>query len=201
MKRIILFNNDAWTTWKHRKGIIRFLEDNGMDVVVLAGEDQKYSSLLKSNFNYFPLKNMHTIGMNPFRENKLYQEIKSVYKKVNPDMVMHYTMKPNIYGGMICGNMGIPYISTVNGLGRTFLNKGLVYRMMVSLLRKGLKNAEKVFFQNTDDQEFFESIKIIPSQKSVRVMGSGVNMERSESTRLNSSHVKISYAVFCLTKK
>lgn len=176
MKRILLFNNDAWTTWKHRRGIIRFLEQNGLEVIVLAGEENKYSSFLHSNFNFIPITNMNTTGINPFEERKLYKEVASVYHKVRPDIVMHYTMKPNIYGGMICGKMGIPYISTINGLGRTFLKKGISSRIMISLLKKGLKNAEKVFFQNNDDLQLFESIGVLSSHKAVRVKGSGVNL-------------------------
>src|SRR6266700_6914657 len=48
----------------------------------------------------------------------------------------------------------------------------------------------------SDERLFLERLRVVGEQRFVRRL-----LVRSEDTRLNSSHVKISYAVFCLNKK
>lgn len=39
------------------------------------------------------------------------------YKERKPDVVLSYTIKPNVYGGMVCRLYGIPQIVNITGLG------------------------------------------------------------------------------------
>src|SRR5690606_42164352 len=58
-----------------------------------------------------------------------------------------------------------------------------------------------LFGKNAVTPLFHAPVPIFPSELADPEKGSGILMVDRKSTRLNSSHVKISYAVFCLKKK
>ena len=116
-------------------------------------------------------------GVNPAEDFKLLRSYLGLLKEEKPDLVLTYTIKPNIYGGFCCGLMKIPYLVTVTGLGSTFQKKGLLLKMIVAMYRAGLKKAACVFFQNEENRKIFENYRI--KGKSTRlVKGSGVNLSR-----------------------
>ena len=87
-------------------------------------------------------------GVNPAEDFRLLLNYRKLLKEEKPDLVLTYTIKPNIYGGFCCRRMKIPYLVTVTGLGSTFQNQGLLLKMILNMYRAGLKRAECVFFQN-----------------------------------------------------
>lgn len=116
-------------------------------------------------------------GVNPLEDFKLLQSYRKLIKQETPDLILTYTIKPNIYGGFCSRLMKIPYISTVTGLGSTFHKKGMLLRMIVAMYRAGLKKAECIFFQNEENKKVFERYNI-KGKDSRLVSGSGVNLER-----------------------
>lgn len=114
-------------------------------------------------------------GINPSTDLKLLWFYIKLLKKVRPDVVLTYTIKPNIYGGLACRIAKIPYITTITGLGTAFEKKAL--RMIATLLyRIGLGKANAVMFQNSANQKLFEDLRIGRNYRSV--FGSGVNLEK-----------------------
>ena len=71
-----------------------------------------------------------------------------------PDIVFTYTIKPNAYGGMACASLGVPYVANVTGLGTSIENGGLMQKVSLTLYKRGLRKAQKVFFQNTENRDF-----------------------------------------------
>lgn len=116
-------------------------------------------------------------GVNPLEDMKLIKSYRKLLKQERPDLVLTYTIKPNIYGGFCCGCMKIPYISTVTGLGSTFQKQGILLKVIVMMYRMGLKKAACVFFQNEENQRIFEQYHI-KGRDSRLVRGSGVNLDR-----------------------
>ena len=116
-------------------------------------------------------------GVNPLEDMKLIKSYRKLLKQERPDLVLTYTIKPNIYGGFCCGCMKIPYISTVTGLGSTFQKQGVLLKVIVMMYRMGLKKAACVFFQNEENQRIFEKYHI-KGRDSRLVRGSGVNLDR-----------------------
>ncbi len=116
-------------------------------------------------------------GVNPLEDLKLVLGYHRLLKKEKPDLVLTYTIKPNIYGGFCCRMKGIPYIATVTGLGSTFQKQGLLLRMITAMYRAGLKKAACIFFQNEENRRIFEDYRIT-GRKSRLVKGSGVNVKR-----------------------
>ncbi|MCI9096728.1 MAG: glycosyltransferase family 4 protein [Lachnospiraceae bacterium] len=116
-------------------------------------------------------------GVNPAEDFRLLLNYRKLLKEEKPDLVLTYTIKPNIYGGFCCRRMKIPYLVTVTGLGSTFQKQGLLLKMIVTMYRAGLKRAECVFFQNEENRKIFEQYKI-KGKKGRLVKGSGVSLKR-----------------------
>lgn len=116
-------------------------------------------------------------GVNPAEDLKLLLAYRKLMKEEKPDLVLTYTIKPNIYGGLCCRMRHIPYMETVTGLGSTFQKKGLFLKMITAMYRMGLKKAECIFFQNRENKEIFDTYHI-RGRKAKLVSGSGVNLNR-----------------------
>lgn len=116
-------------------------------------------------------------GINPLEDLKLCRTYDRMMKELKPDLVVTYTIKPNIYGGIAAARHRIPYIATITGLGGAFDRTGMFLRLIVTMYRMGLKRAACVFFQNEENRGIFEKLGI-QGRSTRMVMGSGVNLER-----------------------
>ena len=115
-------------------------------------------------------------GMNPREDLRLFRDYGRLIKKTKPNLVLTFTVKPNVYGGMICRRRGIPYIAVVTGLGSAFWGKKSIKNLITMLERKALKKASCLFFQNTENMAIFEKHRI-SGQKNRLISGSGVNLK------------------------
>ena len=121
-------------------------------------------------------------GLNPIYDIKTWWVLKRELKKINPDVVLAYTIKPVIWGGLASlGLKKTKFYALITGLGYAFQGQGFrrtFLKKMVSLLyRTSLSRATGVIFQNKDDLETFVELKIVPFQKCFVVSGSGVDTE------------------------
>ena len=115
-------------------------------------------------------------GVNPIKDLGLIGQYKKMMKAVKPDIVLSYTIKPNVYGGIVCQKYKIPYVANVTGLGSSIQDGGrLLKYVALTLYKIALKKAEKVFFQNDSNRDFFIERKIIRRPYAV-LPGSGVNL-------------------------
>ena len=116
-------------------------------------------------------------GMNPVTDGKLMVQYLKLIRKVKPDVVLTYTIKPNIYGSLSCRLLRVPYIVNITGLGSAFENDGLLRKLVVFLYKVALKKARCVFFQNSRNRDIFAEFGI-KGKKERLVPGSGVNLDR-----------------------
>ena len=84
-------------------------------------------------------------GMNPFRDIQLFLEYYRTVKKIKPELVITYTIKPNIYGGLVCRLLKIPYVANITGLGTAFQNKGLLCHLVSGMDKLALK-MQRLYF-------------------------------------------------------
>ncbi|WP_195438753.1 glycosyltransferase family 4 protein [Parabacteroides goldsteinii] len=116
-------------------------------------------------------------GINPFSELMILKQYKQILQSIKPDIVLSYTIKPNIYGGVACRKLHIPLISSITGLGIAVENKGLLQKITIILYRWGMKKTNFVYFQNQDSMIFFNNHNIKLTAKSL-IAGSGVNLDK-----------------------
>ena len=120
---------------------------------------------------------MDSRGANPIKDSALIIELWSIYRKVRPDVALHFTIKPNIYGTLAAAMLGIPSINNVCGLGTVFLKDNIISAIAMKLYKISFRFADKVFFQNPDDLQLFISKKLIREGVADIVPGSGINLK------------------------
>lgn len=121
---------------------------------------------------------MERRGMNPLHDIKLMLEYKKTIKKFKPDMVLTYTIKPNIYGGLACRNLKVPYVVNITGLGTAFQKDGMLKKLVVTMYKTALKKAKVAFFENIENRDIFIQEGIISVEKTHVLAGAGVDLER-----------------------
>ena len=146
------------------------------DVEILAG-DTGSVDILRDMGCKVTITEMERHGTNPVKELQLLRHYKRKIKEIDPKIVLTYTIKPNIYGGMACASLGIPYVANITGLGTAVEQKGPMQKPMLFLLKKGLRKAQKVFFQNAENRDFLLKHHVITGDYDL-IPGSGVNLER-----------------------
>lgn len=116
-------------------------------------------------------------GINPIKDLKLFLCYLKQLKAERPDLVITYTIKPNVYGGMACRMAGIPYAANITGLGTAFQKTGALRTLVTSLYRTGLKKANTVFFENCENRQTLLDEKIVRQEQCCLLNGAGVNLE------------------------
>ena len=117
-------------------------------------------------------------GLNPIKDMELFIYYMELLKKVKPDLVITYTIKPNIYGSLACELLGIPYAVNITGLGTAFQKKGALRALVTMMYKVSLRKAKVVFFGNCENQQIFIDEKIVPENKTCLLNGAGVNLEK-----------------------
>jgi glycosyltransferase involved in cell wall biosynthesis len=105
-------------------------------------------------------------------------ELLWIYYKVRPDIILHFTIKPNIYGTIAARILNIPVINNVCGLGTIFMKKSFVSIIGSLLYKLAFRYPRKVFFQNTDDLQLFTGKKLISPIIAEIIPGSGVDLNK-----------------------
>jgi len=179
--KIAIVLNTSWNVYNFRLGLLNSLREKGHQIFILAPSDPYSPRLAQLGYEFHPIK-MDSRGVNPIKDSRLTLELYRLYKKIAPHIILHYTVKPNIYGTLAARAAGIPVINNVCGLGTVFLQKGLVSTVAKTLYRLAFRYPHKVFFQNHDDFQLFVREKLINEQIADTVPGSGIDLDKFQST-------------------
>lgn len=184
MKVIILANNDIGL-YKFRKELLEELlhpgsylkgrKANSCEVYISLPNGKLISDLTKMGCQFVDTP-IDRHGVNPKTDLKLLKEYSRILKRINPDMVFSYTIKPNIYGGLVCAAKNVPYICNITGLGTAVENRGWLQFITLFLYRFALRKVKTVFFQNAANEEFFTKHNLSLGKHKM-LPGSGVNLE------------------------
>ncbi len=174
MKTILLSSNTSWYLLNFRYELMKILKEKGYRVVGCASEDE-FSKEIQREFEFIPIKNLDRKGTNPFRDFILFLEYLTVYRKIEPKIVLNFTIKPCIYSSLACQVLNIPYVSVITGLGYTFVKDTWLTKLVSFLYRLSLRSVCKVIFQNPDDMKTFMDRRIIGKSKVALIPGEGVN--------------------------
>jgi glycosyltransferase involved in cell wall biosynthesis len=180
--RILFVTNVDWFFISHRLVIAEEAQKRGFEVIV-AAEDTGRSQEIRDKGIHFINLSISRSGTNPFKEFKTLINFFNVYKKINPDVVHHITLKPVIYGSIIAKLLRIRgVVNAISGLGynftkgrQSYVQKAMLYIMRFGFSRKNLV----VIFQNENDQDELTDLGIINSSNEiVGIKGSGVDLEK-----------------------
>jgi glycosyltransferase involved in cell wall biosynthesis len=157
--------------------LVRSLIAEGHEVHTIAPKDDFTYLLQEAGCIHHTVK-MDSRGANPIKDTALIAELFFIYRKLRPDIVLHYTIKPNIYGTLAAAMLRIPVINNVCGLGTVFLKDNLVSAVAILLYRLSFRFARKVFFQNPEDLKLFVDKSMVRPEAVDLVPGSGIDLDK-----------------------
>lgn len=148
----------------------------GYEVIALAPADGKEKLLEASGLRFVDLPSLQQYGNGPVRDVLLYQILVRKYVELRPDLVLHFTIKPNIYGSLAARKAKVPAIATITGLGTTWLNGRLLKKVTQALYRISLPASNVIVGQNAHDLESLQKIGVNAKEWQL-IPGSGIDME------------------------
>ena len=172
--KILVITNHSYMFWQFRRELMaRLLEEHE---VVLSTPFVGHEEDLKALGCRLIETEVDRRGINPVTDSKLIRTYASILKQEQPDLVITYSIKPNIYAGFLCRIKHIPYCVNVQGLGTAFQKKGLAALVTV-MYRHAVKKAKTVFFENEGNATLFQARHITPARQQTVLHGAGVNLE------------------------
>jgi glycosyltransferase involved in cell wall biosynthesis len=161
---------------KFRLGVMKALVKAGYDVIVIAPRDKHSDIFSELGCHYIELK-MDNKGSNIFNDLKLIYKLQKIYKRLKPDLIFHYTIKPNIYGTLAAKIAKKESIAVVTGLGYTFIHDNITAKIAKFLYKISLKYAKKVWFINVEDKNKFLLAELVEEEKMDFLPSEGINVE------------------------
>ncbi len=196
MAHILLTGNTAWGMFNFRESLMKLLIQKGHIVTVVAPPDEKFEKkIVETGCRFIPVK-IDSKGTNPLSDLLLIKKYYSIYKKLRPDFIFQYTIKPNIYGTIASWFASIPSVAVVTGLGYTFINNNIVSRIAIMLYRLAFTISKQVWFLNEEDRLIFTDNHIVNKEKTFILKGEGINLEK-----FSGSHIKTSGLSFLLASR
>ena len=175
-KKILFLVNHDIVIYNFRLEIVeRFIAD-GHEVHISSPYGARIDDLVALGAKYHAIK-MERHGMNPLKELRILSEYKKLMKEVRPDIVLGFTIKPNIYGAIAARKLHIPFVANITGLGTAVEKPGIAQKISILLYKYAFRDIKRVFFQNTENRQFFIDHDIAAEVHDL-LPGSGVNLER-----------------------
>ncbi len=175
--KVLIALNSAWNLLNFRSGLIGALVAEGHDVVAVSPDDGYRSQLDLLGCRFHPVS-MQTQGVNPVQDLNLLLQYVGIIRREKPDVVLAYTVKPNVYCSLAAHLLNIPVINNVSGLGAVFIGESWVTSVVKRLYRVAFSRSKVVFFQNDDDRRFFVDERLVNRSQTALLPGSGIDLFR-----------------------
>lgn len=179
MKRILILANNAGGLYNFRFELINKLLNENFQVyfaVPQSMENDKVKLIIESGAKYIQ-SSINRRGTNPIEEFKLIRAYYKIVREVNPDIILTYTIKPNIYGNYVANRFNKPVIMNITGIG-TSLAMGKLKNVVKEMYKYACSRSAVVFFQNQNNRMFFIENGLVSETKTKIIPGSGVNVEK-----------------------
>jgi|SRR5699024_2036077 len=176
MKKVLILVNHDVVIYNFRLELVERLLEENYYVYISSPYGERIDDLkeLGCKFIETPISRHGTSIKEDFNLILKYREM---MKWIRPDIVLTFTIKPNIYGGMAASSLDIPFIANITGLGTAVENGGIMQKVTTQLYRIAFQKVKCVFFQNEENKQFFIDRNIAMGKHQL-IPGSGVNLER-----------------------
>ena len=176
--RILVLSNSFVGLHSFRKEVFQRFRDLGWEVYISSP-----TKGMEEKAEWFRNIGCHVIdtrfdrqGMNPIADIKLMKYYRRLIKQVKADVVLSYTIKPNLYGGLAAALCSVPQIANVTGLGAAVEYPGLLQKFTILLYKVCMRKTHLVFFQNDANRQFCLQHGMVKGRTRL-IPGSGVNLE------------------------
>lgn len=180
--KVLIVCNSAVGLDIFRKMLMKELINRGADLsVIIPLSDEKKEIDAEKRIEQVGCKliriPLERRGMNPVKDMGLFRAYFMTIKTEKPDLVITYTIKPNIYGGFASRILKVSYAVNITGLGTAFQGTGMLRKMVTFMYKVALKNAKAVFFENVENRDVLVDVGVIPQEKTYVLAGAGVDLE------------------------
>ncbi len=175
--KIAILCNTSWNIFNFRMNLIKALQEKGHEITLLAPKDEYTDSIKKKGILFEEVK-MNIKGQNPFQDARLILTYRTIFKRIDPDLLLTYTIKPTIYGNIAARFGNSKVISNVTGLGTIFIKPSFATFVAATLYKIAFKKCHKVFFQNKTDYRFFRKKGFVKPLQCDIVPGSGIDVRK-----------------------
>lgn len=191
-KRVLFLVNHAISIYNFRKELVEKLLAEGYEVIISSPADIRINKLVEMGCRFEEIE-MDRRGTNILKELNLFLKYRSLIKNVNPSVILSYTIKPNIYGGIAASQLKVPYIANITGLGNAFSNENIRSKVLIRLYKVAFRKINHLYFQNRSNLEYITR-KINIDGRYTLLPGSGVNIKEFPlSTTDDSTTINILY--------
>ena len=172
--KILIITNHSYMLWRFRRELIQELQKKHEVVLSMpfVGHQDDFQGLGVRCID----TDVDRRGINPKTDIKLVRAYDRLLKKEKPDLVITYSIKPNVYAGFLCRMRKIPYFANVQGLGTAFQKPGLA-QFVTMLYKAALRDAKGVFFENDGNAKEFRKRHITKKEKQIVLHGAGINLD------------------------
>ncbi len=185
-RRVLFLVNHEVVIYNFRLELVERLLEDGYEVLISSPYGERIKGLEELGcISIHTTMDRH--GVSILQDMKLLMHYRKILKQYSPSVVLTYTIKPNIYGGIACRMQKIPYIANITGLGTAVEKAGFLQSFTSFLYKHALRNAQKVFFQNKENQAFFEKKRIAMGEQGL-LPGSGVNLTKFQPLEYSSDN-------------
>ena len=175
-KTILVLANYDIGLYKFRRALLQELLCQGNEVYISLPYGDLVPELEKLGCRFIDTA-LERRGMNPLRDISLYRQYRRILKEIKPDLVISYTIKPNIYGGLACRAARIPFAANITGLGSAIEGGGMLKLLVTTMYRVGLAKAKVVFFENEGNREVLVNAGVVKKEKTHVLCGAGIDTE------------------------
>lgn len=176
-KHIVITVNAAWNLLNYRTGIIAMLLEQGHRITVLTPRDETVDELCALGCAFEPIA-MTRRGQSPLSEVGVVARFYRQLRRLRPDVVLSFTIKNNIYAGIVCRALQIPFIPNVSGRGAVFSEGRTTITVVLAAYRLAFGKAATVFYQNPEDRDIFLQHGVGRTERAALLPGSGVDLDK-----------------------
>jgi glycosyltransferase involved in cell wall biosynthesis len=184
LMKVAIVLNTSWNIYNFRMNFVKALIAKGYEVHTIAPKDEYTHYLTEAGCIHHVIR-MDSRGANPIKDSALIVELYTIYRKIRPAIILHYTVKPNVYGTIAASLLRIPVVNNVCGLGTVFLKNNLVSAIAILLYKITFRFPKKVFFQNPEDLKLFLDKKLVSAETADLLPGSGIDLEKFHPMEFN----------------
>lgn len=175
MRILVIANNDVGL-YKFRKELLQEIVNNGHEVYISLPNGELVQPLVDMGCKFIET-NLDRRGINPVTDFKLLLSYWKMIGKLKPDLIITYTIKPNVYAGLVSAIKHKKYAVNITGLGTTFQSKGFFLKLIVMLYKLACKKADTVIFENCENMQIFKDYGIVKDSQCLLNNGAGVNLD------------------------
>ena len=172
-KKLIINCNDCFALYTFRLELLLELREL-YDLYIIARRDNYYDKLKVRGIDVID-SNIHGNKKSIINDINLILFYKNIFKTINPDILINYTIKPHIYGTLVSKRTKI--INFVSGVGSVFLNHNLVFKISKYMYQFISKKVDLYVFINDNDFEEFRNLSLIKNNYEI-INGEGVNLDK-----------------------